>query len=59
MNIIVKIEFNEKENKWHMMLPDGTFIQEFYPCENFRRMFDEPDKEKPVLYKLKIERLNQ
>lgn len=59
MNIVVKIKFIEAEDKWHMTLPDGTFIQEFYPCENFHRLFDAPSKECETLYKLKIERFNQ
>lgn len=59
MNIVVKIKFVESEDKWHMMFPDGTFIQEFYPCENFHRIFDHPDKGKETIYRVAVKRFNE
>lgn len=50
----VILEWNESDNKWHLMLDDSkeTFIQEFYNCGNLIAFFNNPDKTKKNYYTL-------
>jgi hypothetical protein len=54
MKILIRIKWVEGKNQWHMELPDGTFIQEFYGCDSFLRLFDTPKKKKPLLYTVEV-----
>lgn len=54
MKIIVKMTWSEGKNQWHMELPDGTFIQEFYYCANISKLFKDLDKDKPKLYSVEV-----
>jgi len=44
------------EGKYHMLREDGTFIQEFYPCEFFMKFFDNPPKDKDSQWQITVER---
>lgn len=43
------------KNQWHMETPDGTFIQEFYNCSTFQRLFNGLTKDEGKLYKVTVE----
>jgi len=58
MRIVVRMTWSSGKNQWHMELPDGTFIQEFYYCENVSKLFSGLSKDKPKLYKITVEEYN-
>ena len=48
--LVVRAKWVEAQNQWHLELPDGTFIYNFFGCAFFKRLFKNADKEKPKLY---------
>ena len=56
MKIKVKMKWVEASNEWHMMLPNGSFVYNFFDCDNVRRIFDMPSKESDESFLINIHR---
>ena len=53
------MKWSEGDDKWHMINPvNDKFIYDFFNCDNFFRVFDQPDKTKIELYILDIHRFS-
>ncbi len=55
MKVLVRMTWSEGKNQWHMETLDGTFIQEFYNCSTFQRLFKGLDKDMGKLFKITVE----
>jgi hypothetical protein len=51
----IRIHWNKDTEQWYMTTMRGRFIQEFYDCENFGRLFPKKSKFKSTTWKLKAE----
>lgn len=56
MKIIVKIKWVSNKNQWHMEMTNGNFINEFYNCPAFQKIFKELNKKKSNLYTVEIQK---
>jgi len=57
VKIAIKLKWSEGDDKWHMVNPvNDKFIYDFFNCDNFFRIFDEPDKSKEELFIIDIHR---
>lgn len=50
------------EGKWHMYAPPGKpgdFIQEFYPCRNFKKTFKGANTKEDTLFEVTVNKIKQ
>ena len=52
MKCLYKLKWSEGDDEWHLCNPlnEDAFVMKFPDCENFRRQFDNPNKDKTRLY---------
>ena len=48
----------EGKNQWHMETVGGVFVQEFYSCAVFNRLFRGLDKNKVKVYEVIVEEVD-
>jgi hypothetical protein len=52
----VRISWNKATEQWRMeWASNGMFVQEFFDCENFHRVFKNASKKKPTIYRMRAE----
>ena len=57
MKLVLKLKWSEGDDKWHLLNPGtGNFIYDLFDCENFNRIFDNPDKSKVQMYVVDVYR---
>ena len=59
MKTLVKLKWVEESQKWHMLSLNDSLIYDFFNCDNFKKIFNNPRQDKDEIFLVETTRFGE